>query len=441
MKGIAPTKFEKLAAALRSAEPIRAVGKVSHAHGLIIEASGIGAQMGDLAWIDCDAGPLAAEVVGFRQQHTLLMPLGEMNRLKVGAHVRSARTPLRVPISDDLLGRIVDALGNPIDGKPPIAAKQFAALAATPPRPMERSMVEQPLWTGVRAIDALTTVGCGQRIGVFAGSGVGKSTLLGMIARSSTADVNVIALIGERGREVREFVVQDLGKEGLARSVVVCATSDEPPLLRIKAALAATSIAESFRDQGQNVMLLMDSVTRFAMAQREVGLAVGEPPSTKGYTPSTFALLPKLMERAGSGAIGTITAVYTVLVEGDDHNEPIADAVRSILDGHIVLSRKLANKGHFPAIDPLQSLSRTMPLVTSEDHQLDAQRVRMLLDAYEEVEDLISVGAYKEGTRPLADKAIANWDAMQQFLRQDRKETQSPQEILHSLKELARAAV
>jgi FliI/YscN family ATPase len=301
---------------------------------------------------------------------------------------------------------------------------------------MERQMIEKPYVTGVRAIDSVLTLGIGQRMGIFAGSGVGKSTLLGMIARNGLADVNVIALVGERGREVREFIANDLGPEGLARSVVVCATSDEPALVRIKAALTATAIAESFRDQGLNVMLMMDSVTRFAMAQREVGLAVGEPPSTKGYTPSVFALLPRLMERAGCGSKGAITAIYTVLVDGDDQNEPIADATRSILDGHIVLSRRLTSRGHYPPIDVMNSLSRVMPMVTDAEHVRQANATRELIAAYHDVEDLVSVGAYKAGSQPKSDEAIAKWDRINSLLRQDKTEGSDYQATRNQLEEL-----
>ncbi len=296
-------------------------------------------------------------------------------------------------------------------------------------------MIDQPFATGVRAIDGVLTMGVGQRMGIFAGSGVGKSTLLGMIARHSSADVNVICLVGERGREVREFMENDLG-EALKKSVVICATSDEPALTRVKAAFASTAIAEYFRDQGLNVMLMMDSVTRFAMAQREVGLAVGEPPSTKGYTPSVFAMLPKLMERTGCGKQGSITAIYTVLVEGDDTNEPIADAARSILDGHIVLSRKLTSRGHYPPIDIMQSLSRVMPMVTSADHVVSANRLRELVAGYADVEDLVALGAYKEGSKPISDEAISKWDGINRFLRQDKSERVGIAEAISSLQEL-----
>jgi flagellum-specific ATP synthase len=306
----------------------------------------------------------------------------------------------------------------------------------TPPNAMERTMIEHPLPTGVRAIDLALTIAEGQRMGIFSGSGVGKSTLLGMIARNAEADVNVIALVGERGREVREFIQHDLGEEGLKKSVVVCATSEQPALVRIKAALTATAIAESFRDQGKRVLLMMDSVTRFCMAQREVGLAIGEPPSTKGYTPSVFAMLPKLMERAGNGKVGSITGLYTILVEGDDTNEPIADASRSILDGHIVLSRKLTNKGHYPPIDVLQSLSRVMPMVTSEKHMELARDLRELVAAYSDIEDLVSIGAYKPGAKPIADRALAKWDSINDFLRQQKSQASDFNTTLWGIEEI-----
>jgi flagellum-specific ATP synthase len=320
------------------------------------------------------------------------------------------------------LGRTLDGLGDPMDDLGPLLNSGYYPVYNLPPNALERAMIENPLPTGVRAIDLALTIAEGQRMGIFAGSGVGKSTLLGMIARNAEADVNVIALVGERGREVREFIQHDLGEEGLKRSVIVCATSEQPALVRIKAALTATAIAESFRDQGKKVLLMMDSVTRFCMAQREVGLAIGEPPSTKGYTPSVFAMLPKLMERAGNGKVGSITGLYTVLVEGDDTNEPIADAARSILDGHIVLSRKLANKGHYPPIDILQSLSRVMPLVVTDKQVELARDLRELISAYSDIEDMVSIGAYKPGAKPIADRALAKWDQINGFLRQLKSE-------------------
>ncbi len=347
------------------------------------------------------------------------MPLGDLDGVAPGATVESSGACLRVPVGDGLLGRALDALGRPIDGLP-LEVDETYPILASPPNPLERTMIEEPLPTGVRAIDGMLTLGVGQRMGIFAGSGVGKSTLLGMIARNCAADVNVIALIGERGREVREFLENDLGPDGLARSVVVCATSDQPALVRIKAALTATAIAEAFRDRGKSVLLMMDSVTRFCMAQREVGLAVGEPPSTKGYTPSVFAMLPRLMERAGTGKKGAITALYTVLVEGDDTNEPVADAARGILDGHILLSRKLTSRGHYPPIDVMQSLSRTMPFVASKEHVAAARAARETIAAYRDVEDLLSIGAYKSGARPESDAAIAKMPGIDAYLRQDK---------------------
>jgi flagellum-specific ATP synthase len=367
------------------------------------------------------------------------MPLGDITGVHPGSLVRGTGSCLRVPVGDDLLGRVLDGLGRPMDDGPALASRETYPNLASPPSAMKRTMIEEPFQTGVRSIDSLLTMGVGQRVGVFAGSGVGKSTLLGMIARNASADVNVIALVGERGREVREFMANDLGEEGLKRSVVVCATSDEPALVRIKAALTATAIAESFRDQGKNVLLMMDSVTRFAMAQREVGLAVGEPPSTKGYTPSVFALLPKLMERAGCGPKGAITAIYTVLVDGDDTNEPIADAARSILDGHIVLNRKLTSRGHYPPIDVMGSLSRVMPMVTSREHVQNANEIREMIAAYRDVEDLISVGAYKPGSMPQSDRAIANWDGINRLLRQDKSEFTSLEDTVVQLSQLANA--
>ncbi len=398
-------------------------GRITQVVGLVAEANGPNARVGDLCTIETGAPePIRAEVVGFRGDRVLLMPLGELSGVRAGCIVRGSGHCLQVPTGDRLLGRTLDGLGEPMDGLGPLQADGWYPVYSTPPNAMQRAMIHNPLPTGVRAIDLALTIAEGQRMGIFAGSGVGKSTLLGMIARNATADINVIALVGERGREVREFIEHDLGEEGLRRSVIVCATSEQPALVRIKAALTATAIAESFRDQGKKVLLMMDSVTRFCMAQREVGLAIGEPPSTKGYTPSVFAMLPKLMERAGNGKFGSITGLYTVLVEGDDTNEPIADASRSILDGHIVLSRKLTSKGHYPPIDVLQSLSRVMPMVTSEKHVELARDLRELLAAYADVEDLVSIGAYKPGSKPIADRALSKWEAINGFLRQKKSE-------------------
>jgi len=418
---IAPA-FTQAHQALAEARRYREFGKVAEVVGLVIESNGPQARIGDLCHVEAGDGWIPAEVVGFRDERVLLMPLGELSGVRAGCLVEGTGSCLRVPVGLSLLGRTLDGLGMPMDGKGPLETRQTYPVYGTPPNALRRELISRPMVTGVRAIDGVLTVGQGQRMGIFAGSGVGKSTLLGMIARNASADVNVIALVGERGRELREFIEHDLGPEGLARSVLVCATSEQPALVRIKAALTATAIAESFRDDGKQVLLMMDSVTRFAMAQREVGLAVGEPPSTKGYTPSTFALLPRLMERAGTSDRGAITALYTVLVEGDDTSEPIADACRSILDGHVVLSRKLTSRGHYPPIDVLHSLSRVMPLVVPSEQISRANRLRELIAAREDIDDLVSIGAYKAGSKPIADEAIEKWDRIQGFLRQGKEE-------------------
>jgi len=438
--GLVTPQFAALRGRLERHPMVRTFGRVAQVVGLVVEAYGPNARVGDVCHIEPSGSePIPAEVVGFRGDRTLLMPLGEMTGIRAGARVSTRGHGVRVPVGAGLLGRALNGLGDPIDGLGPIHAEGFYPVHASPPNALERKMIDRPMPTGVRAIDAMLTIGVGQRMGIFAGSGVGKSTLLGMIARNGAADVNVIALIGERGREVREFMENDLGPDGLAKSVVICATSDEPALVRIKAALAATAVAESFRDKGLNVMLMMDSVTRFAMAQREVGLAVGEPPSTKGYTPSVFALLPRLMERAGCGARGAITAIYTVLVDGDDTNEPISDATRSILDGHIVLNRALTSRGHYPPIDVLQSLSRTMPMVTDSQHIQRANRLRELVAAYRDVEDLVSIGAYQAGSRPVVDQAMARWSAIEALLKQDKSESTDYSETLRQLAEVVDA--
>jgi flagellum-specific ATP synthase len=410
-------KFEDVRGRWENVPTLRSGGRVAQIVGLVIESDGPGARMGDLCWIDAEGESIPCEVVGFRDHRTLLMPLGPMRGIRSGCIVRASGKSLSVPVGNGMLGRVVNGLGEPIDGKGPLEYAKTTPIEAAAPNALERKMIDAHFTTGVRAIDGILTMGIGQRMGIFAGSGVGKSTLLGMIARNCSADVNIICLVGERGREVKEFMEHDLGS-ALSKSIVVCATSDEPALVRIKAAMTATALAEHFRDQGLNVLLMMDSVTRFAMAQREVGLAVGEPPSTKGYTPSVFAMLPRLMERAGCGKTGAITAIYTVLVDGDDANEPIADATRGILDGHILLNRKLTSRGHYPPIDVQQSLSRVMPMITSEDHVRTAGRLRELLAAYADVEDLVSIGAYKEGTKPLSDEAIRKWSQINGFLRQ-----------------------
>jgi flagellum-specific ATP synthase len=434
--------LDTAAAALRDADLHRRHGRVKDLIGLIIEASGLEAEVGEVCSIDTGRGrsTVPAEVVGFRNGRTLLMALGEAEGIGPGARVSATGRQLSVDVSDELLGRVFDGLGRPIDGNGPLGMTGPVAsrsVLAPPPDPLERPRIRERVSLGVRALDALVPCGQGQRLGIFAGSGVGKSSLLGMIARSTSASVNVICLVGERGREVREFIERDLGPEGLARSVVVVATSDQPALVRIKAAFTATTIAEHFRDQGLDVMLMMDSVTRFAMAQREVGLAIGEPPATRGYTPSVFALLPKLLERSGTAPRGSITGLYTVLVDGDDMNEPIADAVRSILDGHVVLSRDLAHAGHYPAVDVLASVSRLVGEVVTADVRAAGNDVRRLMAAYREKADLISIGAYQQGTDPLTDAAILARDPIDAFLRQSVDAPSSADEADAALTQLA----
>ncbi|MBC8016114.1 MAG: flagellar protein export ATPase FliI [Sporomusaceae bacterium] len=420
---------------ISSIESMKISGKITQIVGLVIESQGPSVNLGELCYI-CPRNEgimIPAEVVGFRQNRVLLMPIGEMQGIGPGCEVISAHQTLKVNVGNQLLGRILDGLGNPIDGKGPLAVNTQYPLHAIPPHPLSRLRISEKLSVGVRAIDGLITLGRGQRIGIMAGSGVGKSTLLGMIARNTEADINVIALIGERGREVREFIERDLGEEGLKRSVVVVATSDQPALVRIKGAMTATAIAEYFRDQGRNIVLMMDSVTRFAMAQREVGLTIGEPPATRGYTPSVFAMLPKLLERSGTGEQGSITGIYTVLVDGDDMNEPIADAVRSILDGHIVLSRSMAAQNHYPAIDVLASVSRVMSEIVEKNHNGAAQELRSIMATYREAEDLINIGAYSTGNNPRIDQAIAKIDAVKAFLQQDVNEKMTSDETIARL--------
>ncbi|MCX7930595.1 MAG: flagellar protein export ATPase FliI [Chlorobi bacterium] len=414
-------------------------GTIANVVGVTIESIGPQAAIGELLQLRTpDNTPVAdCEVVGFRDSRIIAMVLGQTHRLMPGMKLVATGSSLEVALGPGLLGRVLDGLGRPLDTNGRVGVVERRAVHAAAPSPLERQPITAPLSTGVRAIDSMLTLGKGQRMGIFAGSGVGKSTLLGMLARYTSADVNVIALIGERGREVRDFLEKDLGPAGLERSVVVCATSDQPALIRIKAALVATTIAEYFRDQGLDVLLMMDSVTRLAMAQREVGLAIGEPPTTKGYTPSVFALLHHVMERAGTSSIGTITALYTVLVEGDDMNEPVADAARGILDGHIVLARKLAQQAHYPAIDVLQSVSRVMNDIISSDHRQAARTIRELLATYAEAEDLIAVGAYQAGTNPTLDRAIALRPAIVSFLRQQTDEHSSFDQTLQQLLTLA----
>lgn len=420
--------------AIDRAPSYRMVGRVSKVSGLVVESIGPNTRVGELCNISgTDNTSYPAEVIGFNENRVLLMPLGVTAGIKQGDRVESTSNLPSVPVSQDLLGRIIDGSGAPLDELPPIPDDLRYPIHGTPINPLQRKKIKQPLSTGIRTIDGMLTCGVGQRIGIFAGSGVGKSTLLGMIARRSEADVNVISLVGERGRELSAFIENDLGPEGLARSVIVISTSDNPPLIRMRAALTATAIAEFFKDQGKNVLLMMDSVTRFAMAQREVGLSAGEPPSSKGYTPSVFALLPQLLERAGNFHSGSITGIYTVLVEGDDMNEPIADAVRGILDGHIVLSRKLAGKNHYPAIDVLESVSRLMKdMVSAEQNQL-AGKIRDFMATYNEAEDLINIGAYASGSNPSIDQAIAFHEPIEDFLKQPVSEGSNLQNAIEGM--------
>ncbi|MEO7125510.1 MAG: FliI/YscN family ATPase [Nakamurella sp.] len=392
-------------------------GTVTEVRGLSITVRGLSARVGDVIRIGSEH-PVPAEVVAVQAQSVICLPLGQVNGIGSGDRAVSAGGPMTVAVGEQLLGRVLDGLGRPMDGSALPIGLERVGIDNNPPDALTRGRVNTPLSLGVRAIDTLTPIGRGQRMGIFAGSGVGKSSLLSMITRGTDADITVLALVGERGREVREFLEDDLGPEGLRRSVVVVATSDQPPMVRLRAAFVATRIAEYFRETGKNVLLLMDSVTRVATAQREIGLSAGEPPTTRGYPPSVFALLPRLLERAGSSAVGSVTGLYTVLVEGGDHDEPVADAARSILDGHIVLDRKLANSGHFPSIDVLASVSRVSTAVTTTEQREQATALRSLLDAHADVKDLVEIGAYVSGTNARADKALAQWPAIEQFLRQ-----------------------
>lgn len=418
--GLPQSSLAEYLTRLRHTDLLKVNGSVKQVIGLVIESVGPNCSMGDVCMIKSRDGQdlCLSEVVGFRDNRVLSMILGDAARVGPGSEIVATDRALSTGVGEELLGRVIDGLGNPIDGKGPIVTKEVRSIYNAPPNPLDRQRITQPVRTGIRSIDALLTCGNGQRVGIFAGSGVGKSVMLGMIARNTSADVNVIALVGERGREVAEFMDHELGPEGLKRSVVVVATSDKAALIRLKAAFLATTIAEYFRDRSMNVMLLMDSVTRLAMAQREVGLAIGEPPTTKGYTPSVFAMLPKLLERAGTARRGSITGMYTVLVEGDDMTDPVADAVRSILDGHIVLSRRLASAGHYPAIDVLESVSRVMPAITTDEHRHAAHRLLDMMATYREAEDLINIGAYVKGSNPRIDEALRNWEKIRVFLRQ-----------------------
>lgn len=413
------------------------LGKVVKVIGLTIESIGPNANLNDLCKIVSQdkKRTIMAEVVGFRDDRILLMPYDDVEGIGIGSTVETMNEPLKLKVSDTLLGKTLDGLGKPLDGSE-IESITTYSVEAAPPDPLKRKLIDEVLPLGVKAVDGLITVGKGQRIGIFAGSGVGKSTLLGMFARNTKADINVIALIGERGREVREFIERDLGEEGMKRSVVVVATSDKPALVRNKAAKTATSIAEYFRDQGKDVLLMMDSLTRFSMAQREIGLASGEPPVSRGYTPSVYAELPKLLERAGNSENGSITGLYTVLVDGDDFNEPITDTARGILDGHIMLSRKLATKNHYPAIDVLQSISRVMSAVATKEHKQLAGMLKNIMATYQEAEDIINIGAYKPGSNTEIDFAIAKIQKVNEFLRQDVDEKITFSDVIDQLQRI-----
>ena len=421
--------------------PVGLTGRVTRIVGLTVAVAGFPAPLGAIAKLETEQGTLLeAEVVGFSGEETLLLSYGELNGIRRGTRAVLGRSVQGARVGEALLGRIINGRGKYLDEKPPAILPRHISLQAPSTSPMQRPRIDQSLATGVRAIDGFLTCGRGQRLGIFAGSGVGKSTLLGQIARCAEADVNVVVLIGERGREVREFIERDLGPSGLAKSVVIVATGDDPAVLRIRAAYLGTAIAEYFRDTGRNVLLVMDSVTRFALAQREIGLAAGEPPATRGYPPSVFSLLPRLLERSGRTNSGTITGFYTVLVEGDDLNEPISDAVRGILDGHIVLSRKLAQQGHFPAIDILASISRLMTDITPREHRQAAMGIRKLLATYQQAEDLIAIGAYQSGTNPAVDTAIRLQTPIRQFLQQSSTDQTLFPETVSQLNILGREA-
>jgi len=413
-------------------------GRVSSLTGLTVEVKDFTAPVGARCRIITrSSGSIDAELIGFRGDVSVLMPLAEMAGIAGGDKVVCLSARTSIPIGEKLLGRIINGQGDPIDGKGPLLCQRRMGVESQVLKPLERVRIDKPIGTGIRAVDAMMTCGCGQRMGIFSGPGVGKSVLLGMTARYTSADVNVIALVGERGREVREFIEKDLGPEGLAKSVVVISTSEEPAPIRVKAGFVASTIAEYFRDCGKDVLLLMDSITRIAMAQRQIGLAIGEPPATKGYTPSVFALLPRLLERCGRGPVGSITGFFTVLVEGDDLSEPVSDAMRSILDGHLWLSRDLANRGHYPAIDVLESISRVMPEITEDEHIEAARDIIRLTAVYRDIEDLVNIGAYAPGSNAEFDLAVQSRDIINQFLRQRIEEGVSYIDSVGSLKKLA----
>ncbi len=430
--------IDHMSRTVEDANTIKRTGRVTHVVGLVIEALGPVASVGELCYVVNDSGEkIAAEVVGFKDKKVLLMPLGTMSGVNPGSIVHATGHAFQVPVGRSLLGRVINGLGQPIDGKGPLFHEAEYSGENPPINPLDRDRITEPMPTGIKVIDSMMTCGKGQRIGIFSASGVGKSILLGMIARNASAPVNVIALIGERGREVNEFLDKDLGEEGLRKSVVVVATGDQPALIRIKGAYIATSIAEYFRDQSTDVILMMDSVTRFAMALREVGLSVGEPPTTKGYTPSVFSILPKLLERSGKNRNGSITAFYSVLVEADDMNEPISDAVRSILDGHIVMSRELAEQGHYPAIDVLNSISRVMIDIVPKKHFDASARLKEVVATYRRAQDLINIGAYAKGSNPKIDHAINCIQNINTFLKQDIGESIPYDETISMLQKLA----
>ncbi len=441
--GLSPRPAVGALAAVKHSQPFSYEGQVTQVVGTLLEAQVPGTSVGSLCEVSAGAGrkPVLAEVVGFRGSSNLLMPLHDVVGINHGSKVRPVRSDFTVAVGPDLLGRVLGPMGEPIDGKGALSARKRLSIFRDAPDPLSRKRIREPLALGVRAIDSTLTLGKGQRIGIMAGTGVGKSTLLGMIARRARADVNVIALIGERGREVREFIEEALGPEGMSRSVVIAVTGDASPVLRVKGAFVATTIAEYFRDRGNDVMFMMDSVTRLAMAQREIGLAAGEPPTARGYTPSVFSMLPRLLERCGSDVDGgSMTGIYTVLVEGDDFNDPISDATRGILDGHIVLTRELAARNHFPAIDVLASTSRVMKSVVHPQQVADAGQLRELMAIYRDAEELVNIGAYRAGSNPRIDRALSLIQPIRDFLRQGQDEDADVETTLHRLAELAARA-
>jgi len=430
--------FTKYTDALAKTDTLERAGRVTKIVGLTVEATGPASKIGDICHIHMldNQQSMLSEIVGFRDGKTILMPFGSLEGIGLGSYVAYTGKSLKVPVGNELVGRVLDALGNPFDDLPEPQINTWYSADNVPPNPLTRERIKEVLPLGVKAIDGMLTVGRGQRLGIFAGSGVGKSTLLGMMARYAVADVNVIVLVGERGREVRDFIEKDLGEEGLRKTVLVVATSDQPALLRLKCAMTGTAIAEYFRDQGKKVLLLMDSLTRFAMAQREIGMAAGEPPVSRGFPPSVYSILPKLLERSGMSDKGSITALYTVLVEGDDINEPISDTVRGILDGHIVLSRAIANSNHYPPIDVLGSVSRLMPDIVSREHLEVFGTLKNMIAVYREAEDLINIGAYREGANPEIDRSVKLHSPIQSFLKQDMSESYSFEETLAMMKDI-----